>query len=271
MMHAPLDPILDHHKAAASMWDAGGREYDEVSFGISDALMHAAQRLNPKPGQKILDVATGTGWSARNAARMGADVTAIDISSTLLGAAKDLSAHVDPKIDFRLADAERLPFEDQSFDGVISTFGVMFAANHQQAGAELARVCRPGGRLALAAWVPGGAVAEFFGIVAKHADAPPPEQSPLAWGDPDHAAALLGRNFELKFERGMNNAYYDNTDDIWGWFVRGFGPVRQLASSLDEAGREAFRKDVEDYHSHYRSEAGLHVKREYLLVIGRRK
>lgn len=270
-MHAPLEPVLEHHKAAASMWDAGGAGYDEISFGISDVLMHAAQRLNPKPGQKVLDVATGTGWTARNAARMGADVTAVDISPALLSAAKELSEHIRPPIDYRLADAERLPFPDQAFDGVISTFGVMFAANQAQAAAELGRVCKRGGRLSLATWVPGGAVAEFFGIVAKHADAPPPEQSPLAWGDPDHVTELLGDDFALTFERGTNNAYYDDADEIWDWFARGFGPVRQLLDTLDQAGMDAFKKDVDAYHDHYKSTAGLHVKREYLLVIGRRK
>ena len=271
-MHATLDrPVLAHHEAAARMWDAGGRGYDEISFGISDALMHAAQRLNPKPGQEILDVATGTGWSARSAARLGAEVTAVDISPELLAAAKTLSAHVDPSIDFRLADAERLPFGEASFDGIISTFGVMFAANHEAAAAELARVCKPGGRLSLATWVPGGAVAEFFGIVAKHADAPPPEQSPLAWGDPEHVARLLGDDFELTFEPGVNHAYYDNVDEIWDWFARGFGPVKQLLTSLDAGGRAAFKHDVDAYHSHYGAERGLHVKRDYLLVIGQRR
>jgi SAM-dependent methyltransferase len=271
-MHATIDrPVLAHHEAAARMWDAGGRFYDEISFGISDALMHAVQRLNPKPGQRILDVATGTGWTARNAARMGADVTAVDISVELLAAAKELSAHIDPPIDFRLADAERLPFADGGFDGIISTFGVMFAENHAAAAAELARVCRPGGRLSLATWVPGGAVAEFFGIVAKHADAPPPEQSPLAWGDPEHVSALLGEDFELTFEPGVNHAYYDDADEIWDWFARGFGPVKQLLANLDADGRAAFKRDVDAYHAHYGAEAGLHVSRDYLLVIGRRK
>ena len=185
--------ILPHHEAAASMWGQGGRAYDDISFAVSDALAHAAQRLNAGAGQRILDVATGTGWSARNAARRGAQVTAVDIAPELLAAAAELSAYVRPTIAFRQADAERLPFDDASFDGVISTFGVMFAANQDRAAAELGRVCRRGGRLAVAAWAPGGAVAEFFGVIARHAGAPPPAASPLAWGDPAHAERLLGR------------------------------------------------------------------------------
>jgi ubiquinone/menaquinone biosynthesis C-methylase UbiE len=171
-MTAMTAAILDHHQTAATMWSAGGKSYDDVSFAISDALAHAAQRLNPKPGQRILDVATGTGWSARNVARAGANVTAIDIAPGLLAGARQISAHL--PIEFRLADAERLPFPDGHFDGIISTFGVMFAMNQVQAGWELARVCRPAGRLVLATWARRGAVETFFGILAKYSDAPPP-------------------------------------------------------------------------------------------------
>src|SRR5262247_2017216 len=119
--------IVPHHEAAARMWGQGGRHYDDVSFAISDALAHAAQRLNAGEGQRILDVATGTGWSARNVARMGAAVTGVDISEELLAAACLLSGHIRPAIAFREGDAERLPFEERAFDGIISTFGVMFA------------------------------------------------------------------------------------------------------------------------------------------------
>src|SRR5262245_6067225 len=186
------DQVLAHHKSAATMWGRGGKAYDEVSFVISDALAHAAQRLNARAGEHILDVATGTGWSARNVVRAGAAATGVDISDELLAAAHELSAHVRPAIEFRRADAERLPFDDGAFDGIISTFGVMFASDQARAAAELARVCRPGGRLVLTTWAPAGAVAEFFGVIAAYSDAPPVRWSPLAWGDPAHVEGLLG-------------------------------------------------------------------------------
>ena len=265
------DSVLAHHRPAAQMWGRGGQAYDEISFGISDALAHAAQRLNAGPGQKILDIATGTGWSARNVARGGAVVTAVDIAAELLAAAQRLSAHVTPAITFRAADAEQLPFEDAAFDGVISTFGVMFAANHARVAAELARVCRLGGRLVLATWAPAGAVATFFGLVGRHSGAPPPASSPLAWGDPAHLRELLGRDFDLVFEPGLNNAYYDDVQQMWDRFSEGFGPVRQLAQSLPPDRLQAFKRDLDAYHAEYAVAAGIHVKREYLLVIGRRK
>lgn len=262
---------LPHHRAAATMWGQGGRLYDDVSYGLSDALSHAAQRLNPGPDEAILDVATGTGWSARNIARSGARVTAVDISSELLSAAEDLSAHIRPRITFQPGDAEALPFPDASFDGVISTFGVIFAQNQQRAAGELGRVCRKGGRLALATWAPQGSVQEFLAVIARHSDAPPPASSPLAWGDPRHVEGLLGRDFELKFEHGVNHAYHPDTDHIWERYARGFGPMRQLIQGLDPERRKALRADVDAYHNHYATDAGLHVKREYVVVLGSRR
>lgn len=270
-MDASSEAVLAHHQAAATMWGRGGKFYDDVSFAISDALGHAAQRLNAREGESILDVATGTGWSARNAARMGAAVTAVDISPDLLAAANELSGHIRPRIDFRLADAERLPLEDGAFDGVISTFGVMFAVNHGAAAAELARVCRSGGRLVLATWSPNGAVAEFFRIIARYSEAPPSPVSPLAWGDPTYVTKLLRPAFDLKFEQGTSNAYHASTQDIWDWYTRGFGPLRQLSESLSSDRLKSLNRDVDAYHRHYTVPAGLHIKREYLLTIGERR
>jgi SAM-dependent methyltransferase len=263
--------VLAHHRTAASMWGQGGRAYDDVSFGISDALGHAAQRLSATAHEKVLDVATGTGWSARNVARSGARVSAVDISSELLAAATELSAHVRPEISFQLGDAERLPFPDALFDGAISTFGVMFAQDQQQAAKELGRVVRKGGRLVLATWAPNGSVAEFLGVIARHNTAPAPPLSPLLWGDPRHVEGLLGRDFELKFEQGVNNAYHPSTDHIWEKYAHGFGPMRQLIGSLQGEQLSALRADVDAYHRRYEAEAGLHVKREYVIVIGKRR
>jgi len=257
---------------AARMWGLGGRHYDEVSFAISDALAHAAQRLAPQTGESVLDVATGTGWTARNCARFGARVVGVDFSTELLAAAEELSARIHPPIRYELANAEDLPFADAQFDGVISTFGVMFAPDHQRAAAELARVCKPGGRLALATWPPGGTVEAFFGVAGAYADAPPSGPSPFAWGDPDGVRELLGKDFDLAFETGVNNAYHESPQHIWDWYARGFGPVRQMAESLDPDRLEAFRRDIDAYHGHFATGNGrLHVKRDYLVTIGTRK
>jgi SAM-dependent methyltransferase len=263
--------IKPHHEVPAQIWDRGGQDYDNISFGVSDALAHAAQRLNPKPGEQILDVATGTGWTARNVARAGAHVTGTDIASELLRAAEALSGHIRPPIHFQRADAEALPFPDASFDGVISTFGVMFAGDQAQAARELGRVCRKGGRLSLAVWAAGGTVQDFLGIIGRHSGEPAPDPSPLAWGDPDHARDLLGDDFELVFEEGVNNHYFDSVEDAWEWYARGFGPMKQVISDLPEERQAAFRKDIDQYHGKFASDAGLHIRREYLVITGRRK
>lgn len=266
-----IDGILEHNHDAAAMWGAGGKGYDDVSFAISDALAHAAQRLGAKPGDRALDIATGTGWSARNLARMGVHVTAIDFSPELVAAAKALSTGANPPIDFRVADAENLPFADGSFDEVISTFGIMFAGDHERAAGELGRVCRKGARVSVATWPPDGAVARFFGVIAEHARAPRPRRSPLLWGDPRYLQALLGTEFVLAFEKGRSNAYHSSVEAVWQGYVRGFGPLRALYESLGEAQREALKRDIDDYHAQYVVEAGVRIEREYLLVIAERR
>jgi len=266
-----IDAIQKHNQPAAALWTQGGAGYDEISFQVSDALAHAVQRLWPRAGEKVLDVATGTGWTARNAARWGAQVTAVDIGEDLLAAARELGAHISPAIDFQLADAENLPFGDGVFDRVVSTFGVMFAGDHEAAAEELARVCRPAGRLVLATWAPVGAVADFFAIGAKHSGAPPPAASPMAWGNPDYVSKLLDGHFDLLFETGVNQVYYPDAEAVWNLFTTGFGPVRALAERLEGDALEAYRDDFFAYHEKYAAACGLHMKREYLLIMGARK
>lgn len=270
MQQQSENPVRPANRPASAVWNAGGRGYDHVSYAISDALAHAAQRLTPRAGERILDIATGTGWTARNVARTGAEVTAVDIAPALLEAARSLSAHIEPAIAFHHADAEALPFDDGTFDAVISTFGVMFAADHAAAAREMARVCRTGGRLALAVWTPKSAVADFFALIAAHSNAPPPQQSPLAWGDPGHLTALLADDFDLVLEHGVNRAYHADCEAIWDWYLNGFGPLRALHDSLDASGRAALRRDVDAYHGKYDTPAGLKIERDYLVVLGTR-
>lgn len=264
--------IFPHNQAVANMWGLGGKAYDEISFALSDALAHAAQRLGAGPGEEVLDIATGTGWSARNAARSGAQVTAVDISHELLLAAEELSAHIQPPISFHLADVESLPFSDARFHRIISTFGAMFAPDHKHTAEEIGRVCKTGGRLVLATWVPAGAVQKFFDIIGRYNNTASSQPSPLTWGNPDYVTKLLGDNFKLTFEHGVNNAFYDDIEHIWESFARGFGPVRQAIDSLDPARLAEFRRDIDSYHAGHTTENGLlHIKREYLLTIGHRR
>lgn len=265
--------VQEHNQPAAHVWSQGGRDYDFISFGVSDALAHATQLLWPQPGEDVLDVATGTGWSARNAASMGAKVTAVDIADQLLEAAKELASHIEPAIRFENADAEALPFDDASFDGVISTFGVMFSADQAQAAAELARVCRPGGRVVLATWDPDpeGYVSRFFALTGKYNDAPPPARSPMEWGSPRRLDELLGAHFDLACYEGVSIFIAPDSDAVWGKYAAGFGPVRALAESLDEERLADFRREFIEFHDSYREGDILRCNRKCLLVRGVRR
>src|SRR5206468_5542821 len=134
--------IQQHNERAASVWSAGGRDYDEVSRGISDSIEHCVTRLNPQPGERILDLSTGTGWTSRVVARRGARVIGADIASDLLDVAKAIARAENLPIAYQIGDAESLPFETGEFDAVVSTCGIMFASRPEAAAKEIARVCR---------------------------------------------------------------------------------------------------------------------------------
>ena len=161
------------------------------------------------PGERFLDIATGTGWTARRLAARGASVVGIDLGAPVIEAAKTLA----PTIDFRVGDAESLEFEDESFDGVTSTFGIMFSARPEDAASELTRVCKRGGRIGLATWLPGGTVEAFFNVMRPYLPPPPSPAppSPLEWGRSERVRALLGTAFDLKFETGTTTLRVPST------------------------------------------------------------
>src|SRR5262245_7919823 len=126
-MSAPSS-IQAHNARPAAVWGSGGRDYERISHSIADAIDHCVGRLDPRPEERVLDVATGTGWAARQVAARGARVTGADIGADLIEAAKGIAASAGLAIDFQVGDAEKLAFPDASFDALISTFGVMFVS-----------------------------------------------------------------------------------------------------------------------------------------------
>ena len=261
--------IRSENRRAARAWGAGGRAYDRISRQIADAIEHCVDRLDPRPGEKILDVATGTGWTARRTSDRGARVTAIDFGEEVVDAARRLSR--EGEIDYRVADAEALPFPDAHFDAVVSTFGVMFCADPERAAGELGRVCKPGGRLALATWAPAGGVWEMFQVIGRYKPAPAtPAPSPFAWGDTDRLIELLGDRFDLGFEEAVS--YYREADGTAAWdaFATGYGPINTLIADLDDASVASFRADFEIFHERHRTGAGILVPRPYVITTGRR-
>ena len=153
-----MPSVLAHNQKASATWGSGGEAYDAISDTIADGIDHVVNRVWPNPGERFLDIATGSGWTARRLAARGATVTGIDIGEGVIEAAKRLA----PGITFQVGDAEALAFDDASFDGVTSTYGVMFVSRPEAAAAEIARVTRKGGRVGLVTWLSGSAVEDIF-------------------------------------------------------------------------------------------------------------
>lgn len=267
------DAIRSHNATPSATWSSAGGAYDEISRGILDAIEHCTNRLAPPPGGHVLDVATGTGWAARRLAERGIRVTGVDFAPAMLAAARELAGARKLDIAFELGDAEALPYADATFDAVISSFGVMFVQRPEDAAAEMARVCKPGGRIALAAWTPDGNVFEMFKIMKAYmpqpAGTPPP--SPFEWGRPERVRELLGTHFDLAFEHATS--FYREPDGraAWRTFVEGYGPLRTLAGKLDEDNRRALERDFVAFHDGFATDLGVCVPRDYLVAAGTRR
>src|ERR687897_307712 len=176
----------------AAMWASGSYPtvVDEVVHTLGGILVEA---IDVQAGQRVLDVAAGTGTSAIPSARRGAEVIATDLTPELLDVGRTAAEAEGTQLSWQTADAEALPFADAEFDVVISSIGVMFAPHHQQAADELVRVARPGGTIGVLSWTPEGFIGQMFATMKPYAPAPPPgAQPPPRWGDEAHVRELLG-------------------------------------------------------------------------------
>ncbi len=260
--------VLPANEKAAHTWSNGGAAYDRISRQIADAIEHCVDRIRLPPGARVLDVATGTGWTARRLAARGHSVVGVDFAADVLAAARSLSP--DTAIDYRVADAEALPFEDDSFDAVVSTFGVMFCARPERAAAELARVCKPGGQLALATWATEGGIRDMFSVIVRYLPGQRgPDPSPFAWGDPERLRALFGTAFDVGIETATSWFRADDGEDAFQQFATGYGPVVSLLQSLEPERVQQFHRDFVAFHEQYRTELGILVPRPYVITAGK--
>jgi SAM-dependent methyltransferase len=268
-----VEPIQSHNQKPAAVWSSGGSDYDKISRGIADSIEHCVLRLGPKQGELILDLATGTGWTSRAVARRGAKVIGADIASDLLAAAKARALTEGLDIEYRIGDAEKLPFGDGEFDAIISTCGIMFASRQEDAASELGRVCRKGGRIALTTWLSDSNLFRMFGVMKPYMPPPPnpAPRSPFEWGQVERIKELLSPNFDLKFEKGVSYYREPSGEAAWNTFSTGYGPTKFLAASLDERRRAELRRDFIAFHDGFPTELGICVPREYWLTIGVRK
>ena len=249
-------------------WMSG--DFDKIARTYEPSAVEFIDRLAPAPGTRMLDVACGTGNLSWAAARAGAVVTGIDIAPNLIETARARASAEGLKINFDEGDAEQLPYGDASFDTVVTMFGAMFAPRPEMAAAELLRVCRPGGRIAMANWTPSGFIGQMFKTTAAHV--PPPNiPSPLLWGD----EATVRERFqsdvaELQLTRRMATFRLPLTpEQTIDYFRAWYGPTLRAFSALDRDGQAALRRDLAQLWSeHNRSEDGTtNVDSEYLEVM----
>jgi SAM-dependent methyltransferase len=256
-------------RQAAAYSSAPFEQLADSAADIHDRLVDA---VGVKEGERWLDIATGTGAVAIRASRRGARVTGQDLADGLVARARRFAAAEGLDTVFDVGDCEELPYADAEFDVVTSAHGAVFAPDHRAVAAELARVSRPGGRLGLTAWRPGGAIATFFAVLRPF-QPPPPEGAgnPLDWGRADYVAELLGERFELTFVEAESPQLAWSSEALWTLFTTAFGPVKALAASLDEVRREQLHQNFVDFYERYRVPGGISSPREYLLITGRRR
>jgi len=237
--------MLELKKSMRAMWMAG--DFGVVAKTVVDAEEEFVKGLPIKAGMRVLDVACGTGNTAIPMARMGAVVTGVDIATNLVEQARERAATEGVVATFDEGDAEQLPYAKESFDAVVTIFGAMFAPRYKLVAAEMARVLKPGGLLAMGNWNPASFTGAMFRVTSKHVPPPPGITPPILWGDESAVRERLEPYFtDIKME--VVPIDFDLPTNAAGaveFFRTYFGPTQVAFSRLDEAGQAAMRADLE--------------------------
>lgn len=209
---------------------------------IGELLVEAA---DVRAGDRVLDVATGTGNTAISAARRFCEATGMDLASENIEHARRRAEAEGMNITFEVGDAEDLTYPDAHFDVVLSTLGVMFCPDQEQTASELLRVCRPGGKIGLANWTPDGFIGQMLKTVGGHVPPPPGIKPPTLWGTEERLRELLGDVVSsLETTRRTYNFRYPSAEHFVGWFREYYGPTVRAFGALDESGQEALASDL---------------------------
>jgi SAM-dependent methyltransferase len=238
--HTDLVALKTKQQAA---WSSG--DYAIVGTTLQIVGEALCEALDVRSGQKVLDVAAGNGNATLAAARRWCEVVSTDYVASLLGRGQLRAEAEGLPIEFKVADAEALPFADAAFDTVLSTFGVMFTPNQDKAAAELLRVCRSGGKIGLANWTPEGFIGQLFKTLGKYLPPPPGTRSPALWGTPARLTEMFGTAAAaIEIERRHFAFRYRSGEHFLEIFRNYYGPVLKAFAALDPAKQQGLADDL---------------------------
>ncbi len=251
------------------VWTAG--DFGQIAKSYESGAAEFIERLNLQSGMRVLDVACGAGNLSLPATRAGADVTGVDIAEYLIDQARANADTEGLKVQFDVGDAEDLSYDDASFDAVVTMFGAMFAPRPEIVAAELKRVCRSGGKIAMANWTPEGFIGQMFKLTGKHV--PPPNMlPPVLWGNEETVRERFKDGIaDLKMtRRKINFKYPASPVETVELFRKYYGPTQMAFAALEDD--KAFRRELEElWSSHNRAaDDATEVESEYLEVIATR-
>lgn len=253
-------------------WMAG--DYGHFAQYLEPGALEFLQRLQLQAGTRLLDIACGAGQIAIPAARSGVQVTGLDIAANLIAQARARAAAEAVSARFEEGDAEDLPYPDASFDVVVSLIGAMFAPRPEAVASEMLRVCKPGGRIAMANWTPQGFVGQMFRVVGKHVPPSPLMTPPVQWGEEAKVRERFGAGVaQLETSRRMYALRYPFApQQVVDFFIDFYGPTNRAHAALDATGQAAMRRELVDLWSaaNRARDGGTHVEAEYLDVQARR-
>jgi SAM-dependent methyltransferase len=257
----------------AAMWASGDYPavVDQIVHPLGGILVDAA---DVRSGQRVLDVAAGTGTSAIPSARRGAEVVATDLTPELLAVGRARAEAEGVGLTWQTADAEALPFADADFDVVLSSIGVMFAPHHQLAADELVRVCRPGGTLGVLSWTPSGFIGQLFATMKPYAPPPPPGASPAPlWGSVEHVRELFGDRVEevVARQQTLQVDGFATGADLRDFFKANYGPTIAVYRFIADDAEKVAALDAEIAAVADRFSDGRVMPWEYLIVTARRR